>query len=41
MKSMWLVTIKNRPPFPMVGGQMSYEEALYAARLIWPDAEVS
>lgn len=38
-KPMWIVVLYWRS-FPMVGGMMTREEALEAARLIWPDAEV-
>lgn len=37
----WMIVLPGYRPFPMVGGQMTYEEALEAARVIWPMAEVT
>lgn len=39
-KACWMVVLPGRRRFPMIGSAMSREEALYAARVIWPDAEV-
>lgn len=39
-KSCWVITIPGYKPFTMGGESMTYEEALAAARVIWPDAEV-
>lgn len=39
-KACWLVILPGRSPFPMVGGVMGHDEALAAARAIWPSAEV-
>lgn len=39
-KSHWLVTVAGYPPFHMVGEKMDYAQALAAARVIWPEAEV-
>lgn len=40
VKACWMVVLPGRGRFPMVGGMMSREEALIAARTIWQDAEV-
>lgn len=41
-RAMWLIKLPGYKPFPMVssGGHMTHEEAVQAARLIWPQAEV-
>ncbi|QRE00653.1 hypothetical protein [Pseudomonas phage Itty13] len=39
-KSCWLVCLPGRKPFFMVGAKMDFDEALAAARVIWPEAEV-
>lgn len=39
-KACWLVILPGRPPFAMVGDVVGREEALAAARAIWPEAEV-
>lgn len=39
-KACWLVILPGRAPFAMVGDVMARDEALAAARMIWPDAEV-
>ena len=40
MKACWMITIGSYPPFPMLGAVLDYKEALAAARVIWPYAEV-
>lgn len=39
-KACWMITAGSYPPFPMLGAMLSREEALAAARVIWPYAEV-
>lgn len=39
-KACWMITIGSHPPFPMLGAVLDYKEALAAARVIWPYAEV-
>lgn len=39
-KRTWWVKLPGRKPFTMGGEPMTYAEALAAARLIWPLAEV-
>jgi hypothetical protein len=39
-KKSWTVKVPGRRPFTMGGDPMTYTEALAAARLIWPEAEV-
>lgn len=38
-KACWMITTGSYPPFPMLGAMLSREEALAAARVIWPYAE--
>lgn len=38
-KACWMITT-GRHTFPMLGAMLSREEALAAARVIWPYAEV-
>lgn len=39
-KACWMITTGSYPPFPMLGAVLDYKEALAAARVIRPDAEV-
>lgn len=39
-KKRWTVHVPGYLPLRMLGEACSYEEALYAARLIWPTATV-
>lgn len=41
-KRNWTVHVPGYPPFPMIelNGEIDHAEALRAARLIWPMAEV-
>lgn len=39
-KACWMITIGSYPPFPMLDAVLDYKEALAAARVIWPGAEV-
>lgn len=36
----WFVKVPGYPVFQMGGEDMTYEQALYAARLIWPKVDV-
>lgn len=40
VKARWTVRVQGSKPFAMVGEKMDRRQALNAARLIWPDAEV-
>ena len=40
VKARWTVRVQGRKPFAMVGEKMSRKQALKAARIIWPGAEV-
>lgn len=40
-KSAWTVLVPGRNPFTMTGEACTREEALQAARVIWPDAELA
>lgn len=40
-KACWFISTSGRRPFAMLGSVLTYAEALAAARVIWPDAEVA
>lgn len=41
-RSAWTVLVPGEKPFTMAGGEpMTRDEALAAARIIWPDAQIA
>lgn len=40
IRGAWLVRVPGYPPFPMLCEPCTYAEALQAARVIWPAAEI-
>lgn len=39
-KKSWFVRVPGYPVFQMGGEDMTHEQALYAARLIWPRGDI-
>ena len=39
-RSAWCVRVPGYPPFTVAGEACTRDEALQAARLIWPNAEI-
>jgi hypothetical protein len=40
-KACWFISTTGCRPFAMLGSVLTHDEALAAARLIWPQAEVA